>query len=93
VVRPPCGPKGDTGDAGPQGPTGPKGDIGDTGPQGSQGPKGDTGSQGSKGDSRVFVLSEADLQNQLRDTSARRPLVSRSNRYLPRDWGAGSNII
>jgi hypothetical protein len=47
------GPKGDTGDAGPQGPSGPKGDTGDAGPQGPSGPKGDTGDagpQGPKGD-------------------------------------------
>ena len=41
------GPKGDTGDTGPQGP---KGDTGDTGPQGPKGDKGDTGPQGPKGD-------------------------------------------
>ena len=38
------GPKGDTGDVGPQGPKG------DTGATGQQGPKGDTGPQGTKGD-------------------------------------------
>ena len=38
------GPKGDTGETGPQGP---KGDTGETGPQG---PKGDTGPQGPAGD-------------------------------------------
>ena len=52
------GPKGDTGDTGPQGPQGdtgdtgpqgPKGDTGDTGPQGPQGPKGDTGDTGPQG--------------------------------------------
>ena len=53
------GPKGDTGDTGPQGlkgdtgdtgPQGPKGDTGDTGPQGPKGDTGDTGPQGPKGD-------------------------------------------
>ena len=50
------GPKGDTGEAGPQGPkgdpgdTGPQGPKGDTGETGPQGPKGDTGAQGPKGD-------------------------------------------
>ena len=53
------GPKGDTGDTGPQGPKGdtgdtglqgPKGDTGDTGPQGPKGDKGDTGPQGPAGD-------------------------------------------
>ena len=43
----PQGPKGDTGDTGPQGP---KGDTGDTGPQGPKGDTGDTGPQGPKGD-------------------------------------------
>lgn len=41
------GPKGDTGDIGPQGP---KGDTGDIGPQGPKGDTGDTGLQGPKGD-------------------------------------------
>ena len=40
------GPKGDTGDTGPQGP---KGDTGDTGPQGPKGDTGDTGPQGPAG--------------------------------------------
>lgn len=47
------GPKGDTGNTGPQGPQGEKGDTGSQGPQGIQGPKGDTGAtgiQGPKGD-------------------------------------------
>lgn len=53
------GPKGDTGDTGPQGPKGdtgetgpqgPKGDTGDTGPQGPKGDTGETGPQGPKGD-------------------------------------------
>lgn len=35
------GPKGDTGDTGPQGLQGPQGEKGDTGPQGEKGPKGD----------------------------------------------------
>lgn len=43
------GPKGDTGEQGPEGPQGPKGDTGDRGPQGIQGPKGDTGDQGPQG--------------------------------------------
>ena len=43
----PQGPKGDTGETGPQGP---KGDTGDTGPQGPKGDTGDTGPQGPKGD-------------------------------------------
>ena len=34
------GPKGDTGEQGPQGPAGPKGDTGEQGPQGPAGPKG-----------------------------------------------------
>ena len=37
------GPKGDTGEQGPQGLQGPKGDTGEQGPQGLQGPKGDDG--------------------------------------------------
>lgn len=53
------GPKGDTGDIGPQGEMGPRGlqgEKGDTGETGAQGPKGDTGAtgpagpQGEKGD-------------------------------------------
>ena len=50
------GPKGDTGQQGPQGdkgdtgPQGPHGDKGDTGAQGPKGDTGDTGSQGPKGD-------------------------------------------
>ena len=40
------GPKGDTGDTGPQGP---KGDKGETGPQGPKGDKGDTGPAGPQG--------------------------------------------
>ena len=53
------GPKGETGDTGPQGlkgekgdtgPQGPKGETGDTGPQGLKGEKGDTGPQGPKGE-------------------------------------------
>lgn len=53
------GPKGDTGEAGPQGlpgatgaqgPAGPKGDQGNTGPQGLPGATGATGPQGPKGD-------------------------------------------
>jgi hypothetical protein len=53
------GPKGDTGDTGPQGLKGDtgaqgiqglKGDTGDTGPQGLKGDTGDTGPQGLKGD-------------------------------------------
>ena len=44
------GPKGDTGERGPQGIQGPKGDTGERGPQGIQGPKGDTGEKGPKGD-------------------------------------------
>lgn len=43
----PQGPKGDTGDTGPQGP---KGDAGETGPQGPKGDPGETGPQGPKGD-------------------------------------------
>lgn len=43
------GPKGDTGNTGPQGPQGEKGDTGSQGPQGIQGPKGDTGATGSQG--------------------------------------------
>lgn len=46
------GPKGDTGETGPQGPkgdTGAQGPQGPAGPQGLQGPKGDTGPQGPKG--------------------------------------------
>ena len=56
------GPKGDTGDTGPQGP---KGDTGDTGPQGPKGDKGDTGEQGPtgpqgpKGDTGLGVPSPA----------------------------------
>lgn len=45
----PQGPKGDTGEQGPQGEQGPKGDTGEQGPQGEQGPKGDTGPQGPAG--------------------------------------------
>ena len=47
-----AGPKGDTGEAGPQGVAGPKGDKGDpgeTGPQGVAGPKGDKGDPGATG--------------------------------------------
>nr|WP_288294679.1 putative Ig domain-containing protein [uncultured Granulicatella sp.] len=47
-----AGPKGDTGEAGPQGVAGPKGDKGDpgeTGPQGVAGPKGDKGDPGAAG--------------------------------------------
>ena len=50
------GPKGDTGEQGPQGIQGPKGETGAQGPQGiqgiqgEQGPKGDQGEQGLKGD-------------------------------------------
>ena len=46
------GPKGDTGETGPQGPkgeTGAQGPQGPAGPQGLQGPKGDAGPQGPKG--------------------------------------------
>ena len=39
-IRGPQGPKGDTGNPGPQGPQGPKGDTGNPGPQGPQGPAG-----------------------------------------------------
>ena len=72
------GPKGDTGDVGPQGP---KGDTGERGPQGVQGipgpegpkgDKGDTGSQGPKGETGAtgpqgpkgdnYVLTDADKQ-------------------------------
>ena len=45
----PAGPKGDTGEQGPQGPAGPKGETGAPGPQGPAGPKGDTGEQGPQG--------------------------------------------
>lgn len=57
-VGPIRGPKGDTGDTGPQGiqgepgpqgPQGIQGPQGDTGPQGIQGPQGDTGPQGPQG--------------------------------------------
>ena len=47
-----AGPKGDTGEAGPQGVAGPKGDKGDpgeVGPQGVAGPKGDKGDPGEAG--------------------------------------------
>ena len=47
-----AGPKGDTGEVGPQGVAGPKGDKGDpgeTGPQGVAGPKGDKGDPGETG--------------------------------------------
>ena len=47
-----AGPKGDTGEAGPQGVAGPKGDKGDpgeAGPQGVAGPKGDKGDPGEVG--------------------------------------------
>lgn len=44
------GPKGDTGDTGPQGP---KGDTGGTGPQGPKGDTGDTGPQGPAGHTPV----------------------------------------
>ncbi|MEZ7758923.1 putative Ig domain-containing protein [Granulicatella adiacens] len=47
-----AGPKGDTGEAGPQGVAGPKGDKGDpgeAGPQGVAGPKGDKGDPGEAG--------------------------------------------
>ncbi|HCJ1087336.1 TPA: DUF1566 domain-containing protein, partial [Legionella pneumophila] len=43
------GPKGDKGEAGPQGLPGPKGDRGEAGPQGLPGPKGDRGEAGSQG--------------------------------------------
>lgn len=49
------GPKGDTGETGPQGPkgetgaTGPQGPKGDTGPQGPRGEQGPTGPQGPAG--------------------------------------------
>ena len=49
---PATGPKGDTGVAGPQGPTGatgPKGDPGIAGPQGAKGDKGDAGAAGAQG--------------------------------------------
>jgi type VI secretion system secreted protein Hcp len=46
------GPKGDTGDTGPQGP---KGDVGATGPQGSKGDTGETGPQGPQGPPGVSV--------------------------------------
>ena len=46
----PQGPKGDTGDVGPQGEVGPQGLKGDTGDQGIQGPQGEVGPQGLKGD-------------------------------------------
>jgi len=48
----PAGPKGDKGDAGPQGaagPQGPKGATGEQGPAGPQGPKGATGATGPQG--------------------------------------------
>lgn len=45
----PPGPKGDTGDAGPQGEPGPKGDRGDPGPQGEPGPQGIQGEPGPQG--------------------------------------------
>ena len=54
----PQGPKGDTGDTGPQGP---KGDKGDTGPQGPKGDKGDTGPQGPKGDTGAPGVSAEEL--------------------------------
>lgn len=44
------GPKGDTGEQGPQGIPGEKGDTGEQGPQGEKGEKGDTGEQGPKGE-------------------------------------------
>lgn len=44
------GPKGDTGDIGPQGPQGEQGDTGPAGPQGPKGETGATGAQGPKGD-------------------------------------------
>lgn len=44
-----AGPKGDKGNAGPQGPAGPKGPKGDAGPKGPAGPQGATGPPGLTG--------------------------------------------
>lgn len=48
-LRGPVGPKGATGDPGPQGPPGPKGATGDSGPQGAKGRDGANGAPGSQG--------------------------------------------
>lgn len=59
------GPKGDTGEQGPQGPQGetgpqgPQGEKGDTGATGPQGPKGDTGPQGPPGSSATVEIAQS----------------------------------
>lgn len=60
----PQGPKGETGDTGEVGPQGPKGDTGETGPQGPQGERGEPGPQGDTGSAGIYVKSADETDEQ-----------------------------